>query len=121
MRIFTQPGARTDGFDREAHLYVSCAELITGEIRMGGEMLLEVIHVGHQLLVDEAVTQTLTLKTLGVLSIADHNPLRSIKNTEWLMTRPGGIIKIDPSQISKAENFVKKFCTKKWKDDATNV
>jgi len=66
---------------------------------------------------NESVTQNSILKILETLGVADNNPARSVKNAEWLIHRRGGIIKIDPSQISKAESFVKKFCTKRWNDN----
>lgn len=66
--------------------------------------------------INESVTQKTILKVLDVLGVSDNNPARSVKNTNWLIHRRGGIIKIDPSQISDAEEFVKKFCKKSWND-----
>lgn len=51
------------------------------------------------------------LKTVGVL---DKNPSRGIKNTKWLLARDGGLVIINPAEISEAIATAKAFCTKKW-------
>lgn len=45
----------------------------------------------------------------------DPNPTRGIKSTKWLSPKRGGTITLNSSQISRAIQVTKSFCTKQWK------
>lgn len=55
-------------------------------------------------------TQAMAKDVLQTINIRDANPSRGVKNTKWLMARAGGVITVNPAQISKAADVVRKFC-----------
>jgi len=55
------------------------------------------------------------LKVLGNLGVRDQNAHRSIERCEWLQTRDGGVIVLNPAEITKATDVTRKFCSKNWK------
>ncbi len=55
-------------------------------------------------------TQALALQVLATINLRDPNASRGIKNTKWLMARPGGVITINPAQVSKAVEVARSFC-----------
>lgn len=59
-------------------------------------------------------TQSQALAVLKTIGIIDKNASRGIKLTPWLQSRQGGIVVVNPSQISKAYAIVRSFCTKDW-------
>ena len=61
-------------------------------------------------------TQSQAQAVLGTIGIRDQNPSRGIKNTDWLQSRAGGQIVLNPATISKANLFAKCFCSKSWKE-----
>jgi hypothetical protein len=64
-------------------------------------------------------TQAEVQKVLGTISIRDNNPMRSIKASEWLQARPGGVIVLNPARAKRAFAIAKAFCTKDWRSDHT--
>ena len=59
-------------------------------------------------------TQALAARVLETVGALDKNPSRGIKNTKWLQARAGGVVIINPAEISAAIAIAKAFCTKKW-------
>ena len=64
---------------------------------------------------DVSVTQALAAAVLDTIDIKDPNPSRGIKNTKWLQARAGGAIIVNPAEISKAQDVVNSYCSKKKK------
>jgi hypothetical protein len=62
-------------------------------------------------------TQAQAQAVLGTINLQDRNPGRGIQRSEWLQTRPGGMIVLNPAQASKALALAKSFCTKSWKTE----
>ena len=62
---------------------------------------------------DVAVTQALASAVLDTVHVKDPNPSRGIKNTKWLQARAGGVIIVNPAEISKAQQIIGSFCLKK--------
>ena len=62
-------------------------------------------------------TQKHAHEVLNGIGINDKNPTRGIKSTNWLQGRQGGVIVLNPAQISKALSIAKSFCTKNWKPE----
>jgi len=67
--------------------------------------------------IDPAVTQNLALGVLSAINITDKNPSRGVKNTRWLQSRPGGVVVVNPAEISRAHEVAASFCTKSWVKD----
>jgi hypothetical protein len=61
-------------------------------------------------------TQSQAQAVLDTIKIRDQNASRGIKNTDWLQSRAGGQIVLNPAAISKAILFAKCFCSKSWKE-----
>jgi hypothetical protein len=61
-------------------------------------------------------TQAQGQTVLATLNLRDQNAARGIQRSEWLQTRPGGVVILNPAQISKAIAIAKSFCTKQWKE-----
>jgi hypothetical protein len=59
-------------------------------------------------------TQAQIAAVLKQINVVDKNTPRSIKNSSWLQGRPGGMVVLNPAEVSKAYNIAKSFCTKKW-------
>ena len=51
---------------------------------------------------------------LGTIDLKDQNAARGIERTEWLQSRPGGTIVINPSRVSQAVAIARSFCSKSW-------
>ncbi|MEJ8820039.1 hypothetical protein [Lacibacter sp. H407] len=64
--------------------------------------------------------QSQALGVLKVIGVLDKNASRGIKLTPWLQSRPGGVVVINPSQISKAYTIANSFCTKNWSNKEEN-
>jgi hypothetical protein len=62
---------------------------------------------------DVSVTQALAAAVLDSIGIKDPNPSRGIRNTKWLQARAGGVIIINPAEISRAQEVVSSYCLKK--------
>jgi len=62
---------------------------------------------------DVSVTQSLAAAVLESIGVKDPNPSRGIRNTKWLQARTGGIIIINPAEISRAQEVVTSYCLKK--------
>lgn len=60
------------------------------------------------------VTQALASGLLATVSVIDKNPTRGIRNTKWLQSRGGGVVVVNPAEISKAQEIAKAFCVRKW-------
>jgi len=58
--------------------------------------------------------QALAAGVLATIGHIDKNPSRGIKNTKWLQARAGGVVILNPAEISAAIAIAKKFCTKNW-------
>lgn len=65
-------------------------------------------------------TQSQAMGVLKGIGIIDKNPSRGIKSTPWLQGRAGGVIVINPAQISKASSVARSFCTKTWASKEDN-
>lgn len=61
-------------------------------------------------------TQSQAQAVLHSIGIRDQNPSRGIKNSDWLQSRSGGQIVLNPAAISKAILLAKCFCSKSWKE-----
>ena len=59
-------------------------------------------------------TQAQALEALKTIGVQDKNPSRGIKQAKWLQGRSGGVIVLNPAQISKAFSLAKSFCLKQW-------
>jgi hypothetical protein len=66
-----------------------------------------------------AATQAEAQKVLGTINLRDANAGRSIKQAEWLQSRPGGVIVINPARVKRAMAVAKSFCTQDWTSDLT--
>jgi hypothetical protein len=64
----------------------------------------------------ETPTQSRAKDVLEVLNIEDKNPSRAVRNANWLQSRPGGQIVINPAQNPKAVLLAKCFCTGDWSE-----
>jgi hypothetical protein len=60
------------------------------------------------------VTQAHAQAVLGTIDTKDQNPARGIDRSEWLQSRPGGTVVINPARFSRAVTVAKSFCSKKW-------
>ena len=63
--------------------------------------------------IDVAATQALALGVLSTINVHDKNASRGISNTKWLQARSGGMIIVNPAEISKAQEIVRAFCLKR--------
>jgi hypothetical protein len=59
-------------------------------------------------------TQAQAQGVLSVLGIRDQNPARGIERTDWLQSRPNGVVMINPARVSRATAIAKAFCAQKW-------
>jgi hypothetical protein len=59
-------------------------------------------------------TQAQAQAVLSNIAVRDQNPARGIERSEWLQSRPGGVIVLNPAKISKAVAIAQSFCSKKW-------
>lgn len=59
-------------------------------------------------------TQAQAQGVLGTIGVRDQNPSRGIERSEWLQSRPGGTIVLNPAKISQATTLAKSFCSKNW-------
>jgi hypothetical protein len=62
-------------------------------------------------------TQGQALEVLDTIGIKDVNASRSVKKVPWLQARSGGVMVLNPAQISKATGIARSFCLKKWKQE----
>jgi hypothetical protein len=53
-------------------------------------------------------------QVLATIDIRDNNALRSIKSADWLQSRSGGVIVINPAKMKKAVAVAKAFCSQEW-------
>jgi hypothetical protein len=61
-------------------------------------------------------TQSQAQAVLNMIGVRDQNPSRGIKNSDWLQSRAGGQIVLNPAAISRAILLAKCFCSKSWKE-----
>jgi hypothetical protein len=57
-------------------------------------------------------TQAQAKAVLDTLGVEDKNPSRAIKLSDWLQARPGGVIALNPAQITRAAQVARAFCLK---------
>jgi hypothetical protein len=57
-------------------------------------------------------TQAQAKVVLDALGATDKNPSRAIKLSDWLQARPGGVVAINPAQITRATQVARAFCLK---------
>jgi len=57
-------------------------------------------------------TQAQARAVLGTLGVEDKNPSRAIRLSDWLQARPGGVIALNPAQITHATQVARAFCLK---------
>ena len=65
-----------------------------------------------------SATQAHAQKVLATIELRDPNASRGLSSTPWLQTRPGGVIVVNPAQMSKAITVARSFCIKQWKIEA---
>ena len=65
-----------------------------------------------------APTQAQAQAVLATISVRDQNPSRGIERSDWLQSRQGGVVQINPANISRALALARSFCSKKWAKDA---
>jgi hypothetical protein len=63
-------------------------------------------------------TQAQAQAVLKTIDIRDQNPGRGIERSEWLQSRPGGAIVINPAKVSRAIALARAFCSQKWTKDS---
>lgn len=59
-------------------------------------------------------TQAQAQVVLGTIGIKDQNPARGVERSEWLQSRAGGTIVLNPAKVSQAIALAKSFCSKNW-------
>jgi hypothetical protein len=59
-------------------------------------------------------TQSQALTVLKAIGAEDKNPSRGVRAAKWLQARIGGVIVLNPAEISTATEIAKSFCLKKW-------
>ena len=59
-------------------------------------------------------TQAQAQAVLDTINVRDANPSRGIDRAEWLQSRSGGQIVLNPAEISKAVRLARCFSTKDW-------
>lgn len=64
-------------------------------------------------------TQAQARAVLGTISIQDRNASRGIQRSDWLQSRPGGAIVLNPAHATRAATIAKSFCAKDWKGEAS--
>lgn len=64
-------------------------------------------------------TQAEAQKVLGTINLRDSNAVRSIKSTEWLQGRAGGVIVVNPAKSKKAVAVARAFCEQDWSTGAS--
>jgi len=64
-------------------------------------------------------TQAQAQEVLGTINLRDPNASRGIQRAEWLQSRPGGVIVLNPAQTSRAMSLARSFCTKRWNQPRT--
>lgn len=62
-------------------------------------------------------TQAEAQKVLKTINLRDTNAARSIKGTDWLQGRSGGVIVINPARTKKAVAVARAFCDQNWNID----
>jgi hypothetical protein len=60
------------------------------------------------------VTQSQAQVVLGQINLRDANPGRGLKGADWLQSRQGAQIVLNPSKISKAIVVAAAFCKQDW-------
>jgi hypothetical protein len=105
------------------HLDVHCWEQMRSQLPKTGATAITPIAASATLLAlwfREAglgnATQSQAQAVLDTIRIRDQNPSRGIKNSDWLQSRAGGQIVLNPAAISKAVLLAKCFCSKSWKE-----
>ncbi len=63
-------------------------------------------------------TQAEAQKVLATIDLRDPNATRTIKNSEWLQSRAGGVVVINPAKAKRAAAITRAFCTQDWSDPA---
>jgi hypothetical protein len=58
-------------------------------------------------------------KILRTVNVQDKNPTRSIQSSDWLQSRTGGVILVNPARLTRAIAIAKAFCSKDWRSDLT--
>lgn len=59
-------------------------------------------------------TVAMAQAVLGTIGVRDNNPGRSIENSEFLQSRSGGVIVLNPAKVSRAIAVASAFCSKRW-------
>jgi|HubBroStandDraft_3_1064219.scaffolds.fasta_scaffold385496_2 hypothetical protein len=59
-------------------------------------------------------TQGQVAAILKGINVIDTNTSRAISRANWLQGRSGGIIVLNPAEISRSNAIAKSFCQKKW-------
>lgn len=63
-------------------------------------------------------TQKAAQVVLGTLGLRDQNASRGLQGSDWLQTRSGGVVIVNPAKNSKALLIAKSYCSKDWKSDS---
>ncbi|MCU0648856.1 MAG: hypothetical protein MUF00_12720 [Gemmatimonadaceae bacterium] len=62
-------------------------------------------------------TQAQAQAVLATINLRDPNATRGIGKADWLQSRAGGFVMLNPANVSKATAMVKAFCSGKWKGE----
>lgn len=65
-------------------------------------------------------TQAQAQAVLKLINVRDTNAARGVKHSEWLQSRAGGQIILNPAKIKKAKLFAKCFCIQDWSEWKTS-
>lgn len=60
------------------------------------------------------VSQAQAQSVLALINLRDPNPGRGLRGSDWLQSRQGGQIVLNPSKISKAICVANAFCKQEW-------
>jgi hypothetical protein len=64
-------------------------------------------------------TQAECQKVLATINLRDTNAGRSVQASDWLQSRAGGVIVLNPARHKRAVSIAKAFCSQDWRSDQT--
>jgi hypothetical protein len=59
-------------------------------------------------------TQAQAQAVLGTVGVRDKNPTRGLSSSDWLQTRPGGVVIINAAKFPEALRIGRSFCSGDW-------
>jgi hypothetical protein len=63
-------------------------------------------------------TQAQAQAILGTVGVRDKNPARGLRSSDWLQTRPGGVVIINAAKFPEALRIGRSFCSGDWTPSA---